>query len=162
MIKLFYNFTRNLKQVTYNFLLFIMRNIIYIVSSIIVFFLPFIVVHILPSSSDVEISDSINKMQLNHSEYNHILTNMQLELEERTKLVEQLKAEAEITENFISLSSEQVDAIRSKLRSELELNGNKSLLQNAFISALFFILGLIYPKLLNLLKNPPKYHKKQL
>lgn len=70
---------------------------------------------------------------------------IQTELENRIELVENLKKEAEIAENVISLSSEQVNAIQAKLNQELNSNGNRSLIQSILVSGTFFILGIIIP-----------------
>lgn len=67
---------------------------------------------------------------------------IQEKLESRIATVEELKKEAEIAENMISLSEEQVDAIQAKLNQELEASSGKSLWISILINAVFFMLGL--------------------
>ena len=81
------------------------------------------------------------------------LENIQQELEERIKFVEELKKEAEIAENVISLTDEQVNAVQEKLNEELEANSNQGLIQNIIISTFFFGLGLVIQPIINLMKR---------
>ena len=96
-------------------------------------------------TSDLDISIRIKKVSQDISNLSNELSLIQIELENRIELVENLKKEAEIAESVISLSSEQVDAIQSKLNQELNSSGNKSLVQSILISGTFFILGIITP-----------------
>lgn len=89
------------------------------------------------------------------------LDTIQEELESRIATVEELKKEAEIAENMISLSEEQVSAIQSKLNQELEASSGKSFWVNVFVSAFFFTLGLIVTPVFNFIrrrlqKTPPQ------
>ena len=77
------------------------------------------------------------------SETSKELSGIQKELEERITYVENLKAEAEVAENMISLTDEQVSAIQSKLNQELSSSGRQSLFQGILISTFFFVLGYV-------------------
>lgn len=71
------------------------------------------------------------------------LSELQTELEERVKMVEKLKEEAEQAETIISLTEEQVKAVRITLNSELQKEGRKSFWQGVTVNFIFFVLGAI-------------------
>lgn len=71
------------------------------------------------------------------------LGELQTELEERVKMVEKLKEEAEQAETIISLTEEQVKAVRITLNSELQKEGRKSFWQGVTVNFIFFVLGAI-------------------
>lgn len=97
------------------------------------------------SSRIEEISDDLSKAS---SE----LSTIQKELEARIEFVEDLKAEAEVAENMISLTDEQVNAVQTKLNQELNANSSKSLLQNILVSSVFFLLGLLIQPIYRFIK----------
>lgn len=71
------------------------------------------------------------------------LCELQTELEERVKMVEKLKEEAEQAETIISLTEEQVKAVRTTLNNELQKEGRKSFWQGVIVNFVFFVLGAI-------------------
>ena len=71
------------------------------------------------------------------------LGELQIELEERVKMVEKLKEEAEQAETIISLTEEQVKAVRTTLNNELQKEGRKSFWQGVIVNFVFFVLGAI-------------------
>ena len=71
------------------------------------------------------------------------LGELQTELEKRVKMVEKLKEEAEQAETIISLTDEQVKAIRTTLNNELQKEGRKSFWQGVIVNLVFFVLGAI-------------------
>ena len=71
------------------------------------------------------------------------LGELQIELEERVKMVEKLKEEAEQAETIISLTEEQVKAVRTTLNNELQKEGRKSFWQGVIVNFGFFVLGAI-------------------
>lgn len=81
------------------------------------------------------------------------LDTIQEKLESRIATVEELKKEAEIAENMISLSEEQVDAIQAKLNQELEASSGKNLWTSILINAAFFMLGLAVQPVKNFVKG---------
>lgn len=110
---------------------------------------------ILTSTGEEDLSVKIEEIAKELSESSHALLDMQTELENRISTVEELKKEAEIAENMVSLTEEQVAAIQSKLNQELEASNGKSLLYNILISAVFFILGWIAQPIYNFFKKKP-------
>lgn len=71
------------------------------------------------------------------------LGELQNELEERVKMVEKLKEEAEQAETIISLTEEQVKAVRAALNNELQREGRKSFWQGVTVNFIFFVAGAI-------------------
>ena len=71
------------------------------------------------------------------------LGELQTELEERVKMVEKLKEEAVQAETIISLTEEQVKAVRTTLNNELQKEGRKSFWQGVIVNFVFFVLGAI-------------------
>lgn len=102
-----------------------------------------------------DISTRIENVSANLTDISTEIEEIQSELEQRIELVADLKKEAEIAENFISLSDDQVSAIQDKLKQEFESNSGKSLLQSVLINTFFFALGIIFPKIINLRKKNP-------
>lgn len=101
-------------------------------------------VHQSPNSTDdTDISTRIENISQNLSEASTELSSIQKELEERIEFVENLKIEAEVAGDMISLTDEQVSAIRTKLKQELSASSRQSLIQGILISAFFFILGYV-------------------
>lgn len=109
-------------------------------------------------TSELDISTRIKKISQDISNLSNELSLIQIELENRIELVENLKKEAEIAENVINLSSEQVDAIQAKLNQELNSSGNKTLAQSILISGTFFILGIITPYTITFFKRKVTEH----
>lgn len=81
------------------------------------------------------------------------LTQIQEELEGRIATVEELKKEAEIAESTISLTEDQVNAIRANLNYELESSSFKSNLTSFGINGFFFLLGLALQPFLRFIKR---------
>lgn len=102
-----------------------------------------------------DLSVQIEEVAKGLSESSQTLLSIQTELENRISTVEELKKEAEIAENMISLTEEQVTAIQSKLNQELEASSGKSLLYSILISTVFFILGWIAKPIYNFFKKKP-------
>lgn len=71
------------------------------------------------------------------------LGGLQAELEERVKMVEKLKEEAEQAETIISLTEEQVKAVRTTLNRELQRESQKSFWQGVAVNFIFFVLGAV-------------------
>lgn len=69
------------------------------------------------------------------------INSLQIELEKRIKLVEKLQKEAKDAENIISLTENQVKAIRTTLNSELQKESRKSFWQGVVVNFVFFVLG---------------------
>lgn len=102
---------------------------------------------------DKDISKKVATISNNLKETATELTNIQNQLEARIEYVENLKREAEIAENVISLSEEQVNAVQSKINQELNASSSKGTLMSFLISALFFALGLIVQPTINFFRR---------
>lgn len=107
----------------------------------------------LVANNNDNISDRISEISNNLKETSDELAKIQQELESRIEFVEGLQKEAEIAENMLSLSEEQVNAIQIKLNQELNASNSKNTFTNIFISTFFFLLGLIVPKVINTFKH---------
>lgn len=66
---------------------------------------------------------------------------LQIELEQRIKLVEKLQEEAKEAENIITLTEAQVKAVKTTLNKELQKESRKSFWQGVAVNFIFFILG---------------------
>lgn len=104
-------------------------------------------------SDETDISVRIEHISADLSKASSELSLIQQELESRIETVETLKTEAEIAENMISLSEEQVNAIQAKIHQELDASSGKSLLQNILISSFFFFLGLFIQPIFHAIKK---------
>ena len=69
------------------------------------------------------------------------INSLQIELEKRIELVEKLQKEAKDAENIISLTEDQVKAIRTTLNNELQKESRKSFWKGVAINFVFFVLG---------------------
>ena len=113
-------------------------------------------IYCMPDTPDTSVT--IEKISQDLANSSKELSNIQSELEERIKFVENLKEEAEIAEGLLSLSDEQIDAIQAKLNQELNSSGNKTLAQSILISGTFFILGIITPYTITFFKRKVTEH----
>ena len=102
-------------------------------------------------TANIEISDRIEIISNNLSDVSAEILLIQQELEGRIDYVEKLKQEAEIAENVISLSEEQVNAVQAKLSQELEASNSKSFIQSFIPGAIFFVLGSIFTPFISFL-----------
>lgn len=94
---------------------------------------------------EADISVKIESIAKDLSQSSTQLSIIQEELEKRIEYVEELKNEAEIAENVISLTDEQVRAVQAKLNEELNANSGKGFIQDVLINTFFFAIGLIAP-----------------
>lgn len=102
-------------------------------------------------TANIEISDRIENLFNTLSDASTEILTIQQELEARIDYVENLKQEAEIAENMISLSEAQVNAVQAKLSQQLEASNNISFIQSFIPGAIYFILGSIFTPLISLL-----------
>lgn len=127
---------------------FIASGIIFFISYVISVFL-----QVLLQPPKQEISVRIENVTTTLNNVSTEIEDIQSELTQRIELVAKLKEEAEIAENVISLSDDQVNAIQAKLRQELDSNSGKNFMQGILINGLFFILGIIFPQMIKLFKR---------
>lgn len=115
-------------------------------------------IRVYADTNDTDIATRIENISNDLSDASTELQSIQEELESRIEYVENLKQEAEIAENILNLSEDQVNAVRAKLNQELEVSNNKSFVQSFILNAIFFILGIIITPLINLIIS--KFRKK--
>lgn len=131
-----------------------------VVSYTILMIIVFSLTNNLEFDSEADISSRISTISNNLLEMSQELSKLQKELETRIKYVDHLKEEAEIAENVISLSEEQVNAVQAKLNQELESSSGRDILISVVIGAIFYILGVVTPMIINKFKNK-EYIQKQ-
>ena len=108
---------------------------------------------LLPTPSEDDISTRITRITNSLTEIASEISSIQGELETRIETVEALKKEAEIAQDVISLTDEQVNAIQSKLNQELESSSLKNTIITILVSAFFFVLGLALPAITTFFKG---------
>ena len=106
----------------------------------------------LKTSEDNVISENIDYVSKNLQNYKEIIENALLEMEKQKKLFEQMKQEAEISQQITSMNQEQVEALNKLLENTLNKQEKKAFpktfLWNLFFCLLSTILGYILGKLL--------------
>lgn len=106
----------------------------------------------LKRSEDIKISESIDSVSKNLEDSKEIIENTLLEMEKQKKLFEQMKREAEISQQITTMNQEQVDALNKLLESTLDKQEKrafpKTFLWNLFFCILSAILGFILGKFL--------------
>lgn len=94
-------------------------------------------------SDENDISERIRTISADLEKTSKELSTVQQLLEARVEYVENLKKEADIAENVISLSEEQVNAVQAKINQEINANSEKDIVTSFIINAIFFTLGLV-------------------
>lgn len=106
----------------------------------------------LKTTENNEISESIDSVSKNLQDSKEIIENALLEMEKQKKLFEQMKQEAEISQQITAMNQEQVNALNTLLENTLDKQEKKAfpktLLWNLFFCLLSAILGYILGKLL--------------
>jgi ABC-type multidrug transport system fused ATPase/permease subunit len=75
------------------------------------------------------------------SESSHVIEEIEVEMKDRTELVEKLKRDAETYERLRNINREEAEAVAQALGGELRKEGRRSLLTNFFMNFGFFVLG---------------------
>lgn len=94
-------------------------------------------------SSNLEISDNIDTVSKKLEESKEIIDNALLEMDKQKKLFEQMKKDAEISQQISSMNSEQISALNEVLEKTLNKQDRKSLPKNLFINLFFCILSAV-------------------
>lgn len=101
---------------------------------------------------DTEISESIDVVSKNLADSKEIIEDALIEIEKQKKLFEQMKQEAEISQQITSMNQKQVDALNKLLESTLNKQEKKSFpktfMWNLFFCILSAILGFVLGKFL--------------
>jgi hypothetical protein len=75
------------------------------------------------------------------SESSHVIEEIEVEMKDRTELVEKLKRDAETYERLRNINREEAEAVAQALGGELRKEGRRSLFTNFFMNFGFFVLG---------------------
>ena len=106
----------------------------------------------LKNSEGNVISESIDSVSKNLQNSKEIIENALLEMEKQKELFEQMKHEAEISQQITAMNQEQVNALNTLLESTLDKQEKKAfpktLLWNLFFCLLSAMLGYVLGKLL--------------
>ena len=97
----------------------------------------------LKSSGNLEISESIDTVSKKLEDSKDIIENALLEIEKQKKLFEQMKKEAEISQQITTMNQEQVNALNELLESTLNKQEKKSFPKTFFLNLFFCILSAI-------------------
>lgn len=97
----------------------------------------------LKSSESTKIGESIDTVSRNLTNSKEIIESALLEIEEQKKLFEQMKTEAEISQQIATMNQEQVDALNRLLENTLDQQ-EKRTFPKTFLSNLFFVCSVPY------------------
>ena len=104
------------------------------------------------NTESLEISKSIDTVSRKLEDSKEIIENALLEMEEQKKLFEQMKKEAEISQQISSMNEEQVSALNELLEKTLNRQDKKAFpknfLWNLFFCVLSAVLGFLLGKYL--------------
>ena len=103
-------------------------------------------------TEESEISDSIDMVSQKLEESKEIIDNALLEMDKQKKLFEQMKTEAEVTQQLASMNQDQVAALNKLLEKTLDKQDKKAFpktfLWNVFFCVLSAVLGFLLGKFL--------------
>lgn len=101
---------------------------------------------------NLEISESIDIVSQKLEDSKAIIDNALIEIDKQKKLFEQMKSEAEISQQITSMNEDQVAALNELLEKTLDKQDKKSFpktfLWNAFFCVLSAVLGFLLGKFL--------------
>lgn len=101
---------------------------------------------------NTKISESIDAVSKNLSDSKEIIENALIEVEKQKKLFEQMKQEAEISQQISTMNQDQVDALNKLLESTLNKQEKKAFpktfMWNLFFCILSAILGFVLGRFL--------------
>lgn len=87
------------------------------------------------------LEDRIKKLSDALQQSSHLVSEVEAEISERQKLVNELQKDAEKYEALKAINQEQVDAVAQVLSGELRKEGNKSFWKSVAVNTVFFICG---------------------
>ena len=90
-----------------------------------------------------ELSENIDKVSLKLEESKEIIENALAEMEKQKRLFEEMKREAEISQQITSMNSEQVEALNNLLEATLNKQEKKSFPKNFFWNLFFCVLSAV-------------------
>lgn len=95
------------------------------------------------NAESLEISKNIDVVSKKLEDSKEIIETALLEMEKQKKLFEQLKREAEISQQISSMNEEQVSALNDLLEKTLSRQDKKSFPKNFFLNLFFCILSAV-------------------
>ena len=97
----------------------------------------------LKESGNLEISKNIDNVSKKLEESKEIIENAILEVEKQRKLFDEMKKDAEISQQISSMNQEQVNALNKVLESTLNKQEKKTSLKNILLNLFFCVLGAV-------------------
>lgn len=97
----------------------------------------------LKESGNLEISENIDNVSKKLEESKEIIENALLEVEKQKKLFEEMKRDAEISQQISSMNQEQVNALNKVLEGTLNKQEKKSSFKNILLNLFFCVLGAV-------------------
>lgn len=97
----------------------------------------------LKESGNLEISENIDNVSKKLEESKEIIENALLEVEKQRKLFEEMKRDAEISQQISSMNQEQVNALNKVLEGTLNKQEKKSSFKNILLNLFFCVLGAV-------------------
>ena len=93
--------------------------------------------------SEPDISEKIEKVSTVLSQSSGELANLQKELEGKLEFVNKLNEEANQAQNLLSLSHDQIEAIKTMLNQETQKENKINFWKSVFVNFIFFVLGAV-------------------
>ncbi len=93
--------------------------------------------------SEPDISEKIEKVSTVLSQSSGELANLQKELEGKLAFVNKLNEEANQAQNLLSLSHDQIEAIKTMLNQETQKENKSNFWKSVLVNFIFFVLGAI-------------------
>lgn len=94
-------------------------------------------------SNNLEISENIDAVSKKLSESKEIIENALLEIEKQKELFENMKKEAEISQQISTMNQDQVNALNQLLEGTLNKQEKKSSRKNILLNLFFSVLGAV-------------------
>lgn len=90
-----------------------------------------------------DISEKIDTISKRLSRSSIELSSLQMELERKIQFVNDLNTKANQAQNLLSLSHDQIEAIKDMLNQETQKENRANFWKNVLVNLIFFILGAI-------------------
>ena len=97
----------------------------------------------LKNSGNLEISENIDTVTKKLEESKEIIENALFEMDKQKKLFEQMKKDAEVSQQISSMNKEQISALNDVLEKTLSKQDKKSFSKNLFSNLFFCILSAV-------------------
>lgn len=95
------------------------------------------------SNKKTDISTKIKNISIMLSKSSSELSDLQLELERKIQFVNKLNAEANQVQSLLSLSHNQIEAIKTLLNKETQKENRANFWKSVLVNFIFFILGAV-------------------